>query len=344
MDSHHLTQFNIAFVACAEDPEPTLATDACHITIWRIEVSEQDHLRLGDPLSMFTDAATTNLRSVSLHGLTVAYAIEARPWYCVVIVDWKEADGKEKSEFFVRQYVTPLHCNGTFLPNNRVCLLTLMIPQKVKLLPGQRLLATEATDDVEVWNWGQDCRISKLDAFHQKKRRKVAPIWSHRHAGARYRFDSGKLQHESLGDPIVLDGAVKAVIPYRGAALGITVPMDNYSGDAIQGRMLIESWFGTQGTDKFFGHRQAVGTTDTCQFMMACHYPWPDESPNAPETSPRLHFAEWNVPRSTMVGPTRVLYDQYSQRVVAVDRALSHFLTFGNTHSRTETATTLSDM
>lgn len=117
-DVRHLTQFNLAVASCARNPQASNASHACHIAIWRVTLSREEGLRQGDRLALFTDAATKNLRSVSLCGPAVAYAIDARPLNCVVIVNWMDAHGKNQTDPFVRRYITP--CSATVRPRIRL--------------------------------------------------------------------------------------------------------------------------------------------------------------------------------------------------------------------------------
>jgi hypothetical protein len=134
-------------------------------------------------------------------------------------------------------------------------------------------------------------------------------------------------------DPLVLSNTIHLVLPTPGEIYGLTIPLGNPGGDAIESQSLLKGRFGGSHPRRmFFGHRHAVGTRDWGVTAFAAHYQWSSpESSDADDSSITTSFKEVGLPGELKEGLYRILYDQFSQRIVITNRRVSRFVTLQNT-------------
>ena len=134
-------------------------------------------------------------------------------------------------------------------------------------------------------------------------------------------------------DPLVLSNAIHLVLPTPNEIYGLMVPLGNPGGDAIESQSLLKGRFGGSHPRRmYFGHRHAIGTRDWGVTVFAAHYQWSSpESSDVGDSGITTCFKEVSLPEELGKGLYRILYDQFSQRIVITDGSVSRFVTLQNT-------------
>ncbi|TEB32901.1 hypothetical protein FA13DRAFT_231371 [Coprinellus micaceus] len=318
---HQLSRFNIVIMARSANRSSSPTT---HVGIWRVFASQESGLSLGECLSSYEETGSVKLTDVSLYGSAVAYGMDsggARGIICVIIVEWEEANGKTMDDEIVRRYIP-------FIPT-----------LKVMLLPGDNIFLVHVFSSAGLYNWREDCEPSTLHPSEQEHAKAVTPIWAYGDdnsdsEGSESSEDSvAPVRYWAMVDPLVLSNTIHLVLPTPDEIYGLTIPLGDPGGDAIESQSLLKGRYGgSHHGCMFFGHRHAVGTRDWGVTVFAAHYQWSSpESDDADDSSITTRFKEVSLPEELRDGLYRILYDQFSQRIVITDGKAFQFVTLQNT-------------
>ncbi|TEB26773.1 hypothetical protein FA13DRAFT_1010835 [Coprinellus micaceus] len=300
VDHHTLRQFNVAVVTSSsyDDPLPL------NIDVWRVhvctELGDPASLTLGPRLSNFTEEGDVALVSVGLHGRSVAYSILLDHTKCVVVVDWMEADGKGKDEQFTRWY----------LPLSRA--------NSIHLLPEDQILTTDNSDNAALFNWRKDCPSSTLRPSEQDLDH-VSPFY-HRAMDQLIYFDA-------ISPPTILRCCVQVVIPADEEAIRVDIPLGpDADTDSIRTISILKHPpYELAGRLRVFGHRRAIGLSGD-YVLTVIHYS-PEDGTGGNGSPTRVQSFEFPELTKLENPPDRLLYDEFSQRIVLIDADVSYVLT-----------------
>ncbi|KAJ3518295.1 hypothetical protein NMY22_g13751 [Coprinellus aureogranulatus] len=305
-ESHYLTQFHIVVVTWPE------ISQFAHtqVDVWRIHVSRDagnEGLIPGTQLSSFCETLTP-LRSCSLYGSSVAYALRTVPTPCSVIVDWADANGKIKGQDFVRRYIPSLN------------------PLALRLLPGDRLLAVSYTnmEKVALYNWRADCAPTTHPPGEQPLI-PVAPFWTQ--GFHRVLFDA-------IPPPMTINNSTRLTLPTSSKVLGLVISEDCAASQSVQIVCLLNEKLAWMRDAQAFGyHRGVVSTYDFASHTLErSQYLWPDEVEAQPILSPALFTRHLKVDNENWTSERfRLVYDQFTNRTTLSARRCSRFIFLGPT-------------
>ncbi|KAJ3505093.1 hypothetical protein NMY22_g17701 [Coprinellus aureogranulatus] len=97
VETHFLTQFNIAVLVCDRNPDIS-RRQPMSVKVWRVKVEETPagpELRLSEMLSAFADVPDYNVVKADLYGQTLAYSTQISS---VFVVAWREVNGKARKD------------------------------------------------------------------------------------------------------------------------------------------------------------------------------------------------------------------------------------------------------
>ncbi|KAJ3539678.1 hypothetical protein NMY22_g4623 [Coprinellus aureogranulatus] len=300
LSHYHLEQFNLAVVACPA----RYGSGPTKVSVWRIHVpvgnDPESSLRLGDCLSSFTEFGIDHIDDCSLYGPMVAYSMLLQPASCIVIVSWSEANGKASHEL-VRRYAPVTDT-----------------PQNIYLLPSDRLLIAGLNEDLTIFDWVSSCPES------------TRPPQQHRTDCQRPQWVSTPVscsvwcRPPSLMVPphVILGDAARVLVPIPHHLHGCVVPLDKsskiYTTTIRKGRFRHSSDYEYEG----FGYHRAVCMNDQGT-IAAAYYRWPDGTGvlHSPTFAP-FRFA---IRESDLAIPRRLLFDEFTNRVVVTDLRTSRF-------------------
>ncbi|KAJ3547457.1 hypothetical protein NMY22_g1640 [Coprinellus aureogranulatus] len=305
-ESHYLTQFHIAVVTWPE------VSQFAHtqVDVWRIHVSQDagnEGLIPGTQLSTFCETLTP-LRTCSLYGSSVAYALRTVPTPCSVIVDWADANGKIKGQHSVRRYIPSLN------------------PLALRLLPGDRLLAVSYTnmEKVALYNWRADCAPTTHPPDEQPLI-PVAPFWTQ--GFHRVLFDA-------IPPPMTINNSTRLTLPTSSKVLGLVISEDCAASESVQIVCLLNEKLAWMRDAQAFGyHRGVVSTYDFASHTLErSQYLWPDEVEAQPILSPALFTRQLKVDDKNWTPERfRLVYDQFTNRTTLSARRCSRFIFLGPT-------------
>ncbi|KAJ3501356.1 hypothetical protein NMY22_g18956 [Coprinellus aureogranulatus] len=295
---YHLEQFNLAVVACPA----RYGSGPTKISVWRIHVpvgnNPQNTLRLGDCLSSFTEFPIDHIDDCSLYGSMVAYSMLLQPASCVVIVSWSEANGKASYEL-VRRYAPVTDT-----------------PQDIYLLPSDRLLIAGLNEDLQIFDWASNCPESTCPP-QQHGIDRQRPQWVSTPVSCSLWCKPPSLM---MPPSVIVGDAVRVLIPIPHHFFGCVVPLDKSSKihtTTIRKGRLRYNW-----DYEGFGYHRAVCMRDE-ESITAAYYRWPDGAGvSHPPTFTSFKFA---IKDSDLATPRRLLFDQFTNRVVVTDLRTSRF-------------------
>ncbi|KAF6755476.1 hypothetical protein DFP72DRAFT_965060, partial [Ephemerocybe angulata] len=326
----YLSQFNIAVIACPTDNK----SSNTHVGVWRVHLSQptSEHpsgrqaMRLGECLSSFKDSRTALLNGASLLGKDLAYSMNFNPTGCTVIVNWEEAHGKTEGDELLRWYIPDTEATT------------------VHLLPGDRIFV-EAGNFIGIFNWPLHCPTSTLSSRRQR-------LWPIHYPWFRVLKDSQVPGIAISPPPLILQGTIRLVVPTPGEAFSLIIPIDDYDLESIRFQSLLKAEFGFASNQEVFGNRRAVGVNlrdHGNNFLYAAQYRFPGDAttPYSPKFQRQPHDTVDPTPELTNFTAhlahklchikfrTRLLYDQYTNRIVQTDHHITYFITVSSYASHT---------
>lgn len=182
----------------------------------------------------------------------------------------------------------------------------------------------------ELMNWQNDVEISALPPSEQATADYVPPIWS---------YDDGKrgpIHSEAMTHPLVFSDAIRLVVPASRKIYGLTIAHDdsNDDEDAVQIQTLFKGHWKMHQSWQVFAYRQAVGSRNARLTFFSAQYSWRDNSSSPNRSRSPARFTEVDIPDGMLKSSRFVTrYDQYSQRVVLVQKDGSQFVTLDSPSS-----------
>lgn len=307
--SHYLSRFNITV---ATRSAAGSSSSHARVGVWRIDVSEESggSLVLGACLSTYTEAGEAQLTDLSLYGAAVAYGMDSGAFSgttCVVIVEWEGANVKTEDDEILRRYIPSYPA------------------RKVVLLPGGRILLIHEDHWADLIDWQKDGEPSTLPPSQQAAADYIPPIWSY---DGRER---GGIYPNAMAHPLIFSDATRLVLPASRKLTGVAIAHgdpDNIE-ELVQVHTLFEGRWRRYQEWQVFAYRQAVGSRSPGNTFFAVQYRWPDDSSGTGDNSRDMaRFTEVSVPDG-MLNSSRFVtrYDQYSQRIILVEKNASQFVT-----------------
>ncbi|KAJ3531927.1 hypothetical protein NMY22_g7958 [Coprinellus aureogranulatus] len=303
VDGHYLTQFNIALLTCDGNEDESAQRDPMQVNVWRIEVQagpEGFELLLGEHLSSFAEVSQYGVGAASLHGPNLAYSTRAN---AVFIVDWQEVNGHAHNE--------KLLCR---------CIHTDSDTRKsIYLLPGNRILiCSDSLIPPTLHNWESDypsIEISATDLSGVSS----SPVWTSKKAEGRFNI------HVAHRQPLIIGDALRVILPAFSAVYGLTIRVADHTVAGIQEETLLEAPF--DGIPRFaeaFSYSRAIGLVGSPREKKLCYaqYSWKGSG-----TPYRAGFQIVDHPFDTPRPDVVFQFDQFTNRILAVDRMATCFFT-----------------
>ncbi|KAF6754595.1 hypothetical protein DFP72DRAFT_1125322 [Ephemerocybe angulata] len=152
--------------------------------------------------------------------------------------------------------------------------------------------------------------------------------------------------------PLILQGTIRLVVPTPGEAFSLIIPIDDYDLESIRFQLLLKAEFGFASNQEVFGNRRAVGVNlrdHGNNFLYAAQYRFPGDAttPYSPKFQRQPHDTVDPTPELTNLTAhlahkpchikfrTRLLYDQYTNRIVQTDHHITYFITVSSYASHT---------
>lgn len=309
LDTHHLTQLTLAVVSCLKD-----RTTNAQIDIWRVILPGPSDGGTPSPrgpkveegLSTFKEACMSGIKNCCLYGGAVAYTVSNGLGKCLVIVDWKMANGRTDVDTIPRYHIVCFRKSWT-----------------VHLLPGGLVLTGDVLGLISLFNWQEGCPSNARPGQEESK-----PIWQK----AFIDVDS-----HAITTPLVIEDKIHIIIPTEREVFLLTVPfkLDTTRLDSIQLASVMKTLFGPALTGQKFGLRNAVGMRDFTSGLFSAQYSL--ESTASGVDSNSINRFEFAFPTLDLDEPPQLLYDQYSNRVIFADDAITYFYSISSSsiHSYT---------
>ncbi|KAJ3509813.1 hypothetical protein NMY22_g16168 [Coprinellus aureogranulatus] len=307
--SHCLTQFNLAVVVSMNHEPPDTNDKPMHVNVWRVTVCEdagETSLKLDEQLSAFKEEPNDSISSFSLHGRMLAYtwSIEPRPIPYVVVVDWRDVNGKTPQEGLVRR-----------------CFRIPQEAQSVHLVPGNRITVVHDTSRLSLYHWESCCTPSSVNLRNAPRRPSRSPTWT---------LDTrGWITYRAIQPSFTISNTIRVIFPTRHVVYRLSIPIDDYSEEAVQVEAVLRGEFSSTQETQIFHFSRAVGLAfeDGYKRLFYAQYPWPGAEPDETVTRSKQNSVDYLVHDMEMNLPGSVLFDQFTNRVVVVDEDAARFFT-----------------
>ncbi|KAJ2924753.1 hypothetical protein H1R20_g12345, partial [Candolleomyces eurysporus] len=296
---YHLTQFNLGVVYSnridTEDDSP--------VRVWRVKVKLESYVDSGSGvvrsravgleadqcLSSFYEESLPSLYCCELQGAMIAYSIRTYQHQCIVLVDWTQANGREKDG--VKRWYGPTLVAAAiyFLPNDRI----LVVPPKINC-------------EIRLFNWLSDWPASATVLPLEQTFDQVQPVWSHKFPGT---YVWSLMQ----SPPLFFRDEIRLVVPTYTEVYGVTLPISSQSLSKDRNpRSLAKGSWGTTLSMQGFGYKRGVSVDRSGVIFQAVDYVWCDEELALADSQPTTQAPY--LPTAGVKG--RLFFDQYSSRAV----------------------------